>query len=164
MKLASIQKNRRARRGYTLPEMVISIALFATLLMITVALLMVSVSNTADEQSAAEFQQGIDDLIFDLLMDMKSAEAVVVSGDEDKPVLEILCGDQVVIYEVNNLKGEIYKNRGNGDLIPLMSSFWRCYFDQEDDVSFALTLWFDEDNCIQYIMRCGSPVAPVAVG
>lgn len=148
-------KFKRQRRGATLVEMVVAIGLLAMIVAITISLLSISTSNVRKQEDAVEYQKGVDDFVYHLLLEMKSAESLIVSGDNEFPVLQIIGYDSsVVVYEVNNLRGTIYRNKSI-DNFPVVEGINKCFFHEEDETSVTITIYMTEEESIEYTMRCG---------
>lgn len=146
---------KRSRRGFTMTEIIVATGLFAIILAIIISMFLTSLTTIQIENDAAKFQQDIDDFLYNLTIEMKSATSVVVSGTNDMPILEIAGSDSLVFYEINNRRGEIYRS-ADGYRIPLADDFFFCRFYQEDATSVTIMLALTDDDYIEYVLRCGS--------
>ena len=145
----------KSRKGSSLIEVVFAIGLLAIIVSIALALLTISTKNVKNQNSSSAYQRGVDDFVYGLLLEMKSAESIAVSGDEDFPVLHVMMQDSSVItYEVNNLRGTIFRNREE-TASPLVEGVVKCFFQEEDEGSFTITIFLTEEESIEYTMRCG---------
>lgn len=137
---------KKKRRGTTLVELIVSMALFTILLAILVTLISVSSTSMHAEKDTREYQQQVDNFVYNLLIDMKSSYEVFVDGD----TLTIYQNEKIVYYEIDNLKGII---RRDGSVA--CESFYACYFIPIDSSSVILRFSVTDTNTVEYTMRCG---------
>lgn len=148
-------KQKKSRKGISLTEVVIALALLGTILVIVMQQISLSTANVRLEAEATHYQRGVDAFLYNLLLEMKSAESVAVSGDSDFPVLQIIGYDaETTTYEVNNLRGTIYRNR-HIDKNPVADGILQCQFFQEDETAVTITIALDRDEIVEYTMYCG---------
>ena len=147
---------QKKRRGFTLLETVIALGIFGIIITIVISMFMTSLYSIQDEKESFSFQQGVDDFIYSVSREMKSAVEVNITGDSHNCTLEIIGEDSLVFYNVNNLKGEITRSQDE-DYISVATGFESCTFFQEDQTSFTLIFVLSEDDMITQEFRCGSP-------
>lgn len=148
--------SRKKRKGVSLVEMIIAIGLLSMIVAITVSLLSISTANVKKQASAASYQRDVDNFLYTVLLEMKSAESIMVSGDNEFPVLQIIGYDaSVIVYEVNNNRGAIYRNKSE-DKLPIVEGINKCFFHEEDESSVTITIYLTDEESIQYTMRCGA--------
>ena len=146
--------SRRGRKGTTLIETIFAIGVMGLIVGMAISLLTISAKNTRNQTSASSFQRGVDDFVYGLLLEMKSAQGVTVSGYDDFPVLHVELQDgSIVTYEVNNLRGCIYRNRAETPN-PIAEGIKKCFFHEEDEYSVTLTIFLTDSESIEYTLRC----------
>ena len=124
-------------------------ALFVLLIFMMLMLVTISSYHVADERTSNEVQLTSDSFIYQLLVDMESADSV--ETDDEGETLTIYKGEEIVIYQADRHNRAVTRD---GDTV--LKYVRNCNFVWADDTSFILQYRVQGGDLVEYTLTCGS--------
>ena len=135
------------RKGTSLVETMIAIAIFAMLIAIIVGLVSILIASTDEEMQADSRETEAAAFIYQILTDMKSASEVVTENSK----MYIYVGDAVHVYALDDRTGVIRRD----DEI-LLTGYDICELIPIDSTEVGLHFGMTPENEVEMILRCGA--------